>query len=215
MSAASDLVVLDTPYVMVGDVLDIQGGDAAATDALSRMRLAKLVEGVEREFDRDQIESLLVARVPGLRGRMSASDISSQRFLYKSETDDRDTCIVSTIDLKAGEVLMRRDAVVSSNCPEESVKLNFASSVNAYSPIEDAPKGSRLPVKSLSALPVASTEQDFTFVTRVGPVQISRPVTLLNAVYDDGAALALTSDGTVVKAKLDDLHAAHEEGGGR
>ena len=204
---AADAIVVDRPFVRVGDVLQVDLGTQQpnvpkAIEAMLTLPLINLDAGTQKTMSATEIEAMLVRRVPGLAGRLVNLNLEPKTFIFQpKELAKSEPCYYLSAPVDAGEPIARDQVSSADDCTELSeTGLFYDPTISTYVATENLPAGFRLPIQSLSVLPFEPKGQNLTLTTKVGPVQVTRPVTLTEPLYTSGPTHVRTSDGAIVKA---------------
>lgn len=204
---AADAIVVDRPFVRVGDVLQIdlgvqQPNYSTAIETMLKLPLMTLDAGTQETMSATEIEALLVRRVPGLAGRLVNLNLEPKTFVFQpKELHKSEPCYYLSVAVDAGEPISRDQVSSTDYCTDLSeTGFSYDPIISTYVATENLPAGFRLPIQSLSVLPFEAKGQNLTLTTKVGPVQVTRPVTLTEPLYTSGPTHVRTSDGAIVKA---------------
>lgn len=202
---AQEIIYLDRPYVQVGDILKIDVETNPAINEMMSQRLFGLQEGRSREISSKEMRGLLVRRVPGLAKYLQVVDSSSRKFLYSRNSGElSEKCIRIKNDHETGKPILRGDVYEDMECKADpSALINYNPLQGSYAAIQQIPSGTQLPIKTHSVLPLATEGAKFLLQAKVGTVQITRPVTLTQSIFDAGPVHVRTSDGFIIRAHMD------------
>ena len=202
---AADPIRLEQPFVRVGDVVEVSLPITDALDEMLSLPLFKLEAGVERSFSNEVLHASLVRRVPGLKGRLTIHNTSTQTFIYeKPKVEQTNKCLKLSNDVAEGDPILRQNAVLSSNCGNLDRDLvSYNSTLQVYEVTQTLEAGTQIPVATAALLPLVVKGDEMTLKTQVGPVTVSRPVTLTESVFTSGPTHVRTSDGMILNAHLD------------
>jgi len=204
---AADVIHVNRPFVQVSDVLQIEG--SLNQDTMSRMiekvlslPLVKLEAGVERTVSAGELERLLVRRVPGLAGRLSVLNKESLVFKFENRNvRENKSCYLLNEKMETGASIVRPQVSFSDSCLIQDYEgLYYDPQIGTYVATQNLEAGHQIPIQTLNVLPFVSQGESVVLTTQVGPVNISRPVTLTEPIFSSGVTHVRTSDGVIVKA---------------
>lgn len=203
-AAANDLLIVDRPYLAVGDVLALDVPSDAAGRVIYQP-LMSLEEGVVTPLDSDLIEARLERRVPGLKNRLVRRSNENFSVVYRETLTQKtaETCVVLSQALTVGFALRKHHAMLSDVCDEpESAVFRYDASIESYRAERDLAAGTVLPIRTISVLPEYISGDELTLVSRTGNVEVVRPVTLLQSSDHGQRVQVRTSSGDILLADL-------------